>query len=66
MEKVQGQWMVPKRAYTPMFWVVLMQQMTHPSELTFLQEVKDHHMLSTTEDSNGQLSIKAGMDLNYY
>ena len=49
-----------------MFWVVLMQQMTHPSKLTFLQEVKEHHMLSTNEDVRGQLSIKAGMDLNYY
>ena len=58
--------MVTKRAYKPMFWVVLMQQMTHPSKLTFLQEVKEHHMLSTTEDIHGQLSIKAGMDLNYY
>ena len=56
----------PKEGLTTYVWVVLMQQMTHPSKLTFLQEVKEHHMLSTTEDIHGQLPIKVGMDLNYY
>ena len=56
----------PKEGLTTHVWVVLMQQMTHPSKLTFLEEVKEHHMSSTTKDILGLLSIKAGMDLNYY